>query len=50
MADQDRPGCTKVVADFEASDPCQREFAKERMHPLTEDGASAPVSPHAQAT
>jgi hypothetical protein len=30
MADQDRAGWTKVVADFETSDLSQREFAKAR--------------------
>jgi len=35
MADQDRAGWTKVVADFETSDLSQREFAKERMLSLS---------------
>ena len=35
MADQDRAGWTKMVADFETSDLSQREFAKERMLSLS---------------
>ena len=31
MADQDRATWTKLVADFEASDLSQRQFAQERM-------------------
>jgi len=31
MADQDRAAWTKLVADFEASDLSQRQFAQERM-------------------